>query len=512
MLSIHNAEGMREADRYTIEDLGLPGIVLMENAATGLVEAIQERWPEAASILILCGAGNNGGDGFAAARHLFIRGLKVQVLLFADPGKLRGDALLNYRAALNFGVRVELVAGEDIGILDEFLRPERCDLVVDSLMGTGLSRGLEGKFADIAERVNSSKIPCVATDVPTGLQASSSLIPGPVIDAGLTVTFGALKTCLVLPPACLHCGDIAIADIGIPPGVLENSCRLWWVEEDDISLMLPRRPTSGHKGVFGHLLVAGGSPGKSGAVSMAAAAAVLGGSGLVTMAVPRSILHDVDPACPEAMSFALPSAEDGAILGTGEIDDLLARMTAVVAGPGLGTGAGALKLLDHLLGTLKLPMLLDADALNLLAGRLEELKNYPAPLILTPHPGELARLLGRSIREVAADRLEAAREAASRSGAVVVAKSHRTIVVEPSMEAWVIPVGDAHLGSGGSGDVLSGLTGSFLAQGLDPVRAAILGSWLHGRAGELGGEDFPAAVPASKLPFYIARAWMEADA
>ena len=245
---------------------------------------------------------------------------------------------------------------------------------------------------------------------------------------------------------------------------------------------------------------------------MAAAAAVLGGSGLVTMAVPRSILHDVDPACPEAMSFALPSAEDGAILGTGEIDDLLARMTAVVAGPGLGTGAGALKLLDHLLGTLKLPMLLDADALNLLAGRLEELKNYPAPLILTPHPGELARLLGRSIREVAADRLEAAREAASRSGAVVVAKSHRTIVVEPSMEAWVIPVGDAHLGSGGSGDVLSGLTGSFLAQGLDPVRAAILGSWLHGRAGELGGEDFPAAVPASKLPFYIARAWMEADA
>jgi len=511
MLSIHDAEGMREADRHTIEDLGIPGIVLMENAATGLVEAIQDRWPEAASILILCGAGNNGGDGFAAARHLFIRGLDVRILLFADPAGLRGDALLNYTAARNFGVPVDIVSGKDLGVLDEYFRPERCDLVVDSLMGTGLSRGLEGKFADIAERVNRSEIPCVATDVPTGLQASSSQIPGPVIDAELTVTFGALKTCLALPPACEHCGDIAVADIGIPRAALEKSCRLWWVEEDDIALMLPERSPSGHKGVFGHLLLLGGSPGKSGAVAMAAGAAVVGGSGLVTMAVPDSILHDVDVACPEAMSFALPSGHEGEVDGTGEIEVLLSRMTALVAGPGMGTGKGARALLEHLLSTADMPILLDADALNLFEGRLEEMKHCGSSLILTPHPGELARLLGKTTREVSADRLKAAREAASRSGAVIVAKSYRTIIVDPSLHAWVIPVGDSHLGSGGSGDVLAGLIGAFLAQGLDPVRAAILGAWLHGRAGELGGSEYPAAVPASRLPAFIARAWMEAE-
>ncbi len=509
MLCIHDAEGMREADRHTIEDLGVPGIVLMENAATGLVEAILEGYPEAESALILCGAGNNGGDGFAAARHLLIRGLDVRVLLFAPENRLKGDSLLNFKAARNFGVPIEIVPDEDLGALDETVGTFRPDLIIDSLMGTGLSRPLGGHYQEIAEKINESGIPCIATDVPTGLQASSAAIPGALIEAEMTVTFGGLKRCLALPPACEYCGDIVIVDIGIPPAALEKSCRLWWVEEEDVALMLPQRPDSGHKGVFGHLLVIGGSPGKSGAVSMAADSAIVGGSGLVTMAVPAPILESVDLGCTEAMGFGLPSDKKGCIGGRGELDPLLSRMSALVIGPGMGTGIPARQFLEDLLGDIELPILLDADALNLMAGRLEELRNCPGQLVLTPHPGELARLLGTSTEDVLSDRLAAAREAASVSRALVVAKSYRTIIAEPSGEAWVIPTGNHHLGTGGSGDVLSGLIGAFLAQGLEEQRAAILGSWLHGRAGELGGEIFPAALPASRLPGFIAEAWME---
>lgn len=511
MLCIHDAEGMREADRLTIEDLRLPGIVLMENAAAGLVEALLEHAPHAESVLVLCGSGNNGGDGFAAARHLLNRGLSVKIFLFAEPENIQGDARINFEVAKKFGVPIEVIAGDDFGPLHEFLAVSAPDLIVDSLMGTGLSRPLGGRFARLVEIINNSGIGCVATDVPTGLYTSSSSIPGPVMNADLTVTFGGLKRCLALPPACKCCGDIVIVDIGIPPQILEKDCCLWWVESHDISLMLPQRPDSGHKGSFGHLLIAGGSPGKSGAVSMAAQAAVVGGSGLVTMAVPESILHEADLACSESMGFALPANQASEIDGAGEIDTILPRFSALVVGPGLGTGTGAQTLLHHLLQHKKLPLLLDADALNLMAGRLEELQNLDCPLVLTPHPGELARLLGTSTDEVLRDRLKAAREAAHLSGAVVVAKSHRTIIAEPSGQAWVIPTGDHHLGTGGSGDVLSGLIGAFLAQGLEPVRAAILGAWLHGRAGELGGEIYPAAVPASRLSEFIARAWMELD-
>lgn len=511
MLSIHDADEMREADRHTIEDLGLPGIVLMENAATGLVEAILDNWPEARSVLILCGPGNNGGDGLAAARHLMIRGMDVRVLLFADPEKLSGDALTNYRAAKNFGVVIQPIEGENLSALEGALDAGIFHIVVDSLMGTGLNRALGGRLAAAVDLINASGIPCLATDIPTGLQASSSAVPGPHIEAELTLTFGALKSCLCLPPACESCGDIGIADIGIPPQTLEKNCRLWWVEEEDISLMLPRRPASGHKGTFGHLLILAGAPGKAGAAVMAARAAVAGGSGLVTMAVPDSILQTVDGASLESLSFGLPSEENGSIAGPGKIGEILDRMSAIVAGPGLGLGDGAGQLLEDILEKSELPMLLDADALNLFAGRFEALNSYDAPLILSPHPGELARLLGSSVEEILADRLGAARQAAEASGATVIAKSYRTIIAEPGGEAWVIPAGDHHLGTGGSGDILSGLIGAFLAQGLDAVRAALLGCWLHGRAGELGGERFPAAVPASQLPEFIAQAWMECE-
>ena len=244
---------------------------------------------------------------------------------------------------------------------------------------------------------------------------------------------------------------------------------------------------------------------------MAANSAVVVGSGLVTMAVPEPVVPVVDTACLEAMTHALPSEPSGETAGFEGLEPLLDRMTAVVTGPGMGTGEGAEKTLAELLHNWNGPLLLDADAINLLAGDPEKLAGRETPPVLTPHPGELARLLGRTTPEVVANRLEAAREAARRAGAIVVAKGYGTIVAEPNGQAWVNPTGDVGLASGGSGDVLSGAIGGLLAQKVEPIRAALVGCWLHGRAGEIGGEIYPAAVPASELPALLADAWWDLE-
>ncbi len=510
MLPVLDNDAMREADRHTISDLGVPGIVLMENAATGVVDALRERFPEARRVLILCGAGNNGGDGLAMARHLANGGVEVKVLLCADPGRLAGDAATNWRLVERFAVPRTVLEGDDLEPLERALAA-RPDVVVDALLGTGLDRPLGGRLAEVVDRVAAAAIPIVAVDVPTGLNGASSDLPGPVLGADLTVTFAALKHCHVLPPACLECGEVVVVDIGIPPAVLEGAARLWWLEPEDVAVQLPLRPADGHKGRFGHLLIVAGQTGRGGAVAMAGRAAVAAGAGLVTMAVPAPLVAVVDGACLEAMSHPLLATPEGALAGGDPLAPLLERMSAVAIGPGMGTGDGARHTLDHVLDLWQGPLLLDADALNLLAGRPERLAHRPEPAVLTPHPGELGRLLGATTAEVVEDRLAAAREAARRAAAVVVAKGHRTVVAAPDGEAWIIPVGDAHLGSGGSGDVLTGAIGGLLAQGLAPERAALVGCWLHGRAGELGGEIWPAAVPASELPALLAEAWRELE-
>lgn len=509
MLPILDAETMREADRTTIEDLGVPGIVLMENAATGAVEAIRESFDDAARVLILCGRGNNGGDGLAVARHLANGGCDVEVVLFAEPDSLSGDAATNLAVVRAMQIPLATVAGDDLEALDIALA-RRPEVVVDALLGTGLDRPLGGRLAEAVLRVERCGAAVLAIDVPTGLSGSSSAVPGPVLGADLTVTLGALKQCHALPPACLECGEVAVVDIGIPPAVLTAECRLWWLEAEDVALLLPNRPVDGHKGTFGHLLLVAGAAGRAGAVAMAARAAVTAGAGLVTAAVPAPALPVVDGACLEAMTHALPADAHGFAAGADPgLAEPLERASAVAIGPGLGTGDGAAALLDQVLESWAGPLLLDADALNLLSGRPERLAGRDVPPVLTPHPGELGRLLGIGTGEVVADRLAAARTLASAAGAVVVAKSFRTVVVAPDGEAWVIPVGDSHLGSGGAGDVLTGTIGALLAQGLEPVRAALVGCWLHGRAGELLGRSFPAAAPASEVAAGLADAWLE---
>ena len=511
MLPVLDNEAIREADRHTIEDLGVPSLELMENAAAGVVDALRDSFPEVRRILILCGRGNNGGDGLAAARLLAGGDLEIKVLLFADPENLSPDAAENFRQAETAGVPIVVVEGEDLSALDTELAPNPPDLIVDALLGTGIDRPLGGRLAEVVHRIEEAEPPVIAVDVPTGLSGSSTGVPGPVMPAELTVTFAALKHCHVLPPGCLHCGEVAVVDIGIPPTVLESGSDLRWVEAEDAALLLPHRQTASHKGSFGHLLLIAGAEGRGGAVAMAAQAAVVAGSGLVTMAVPKPAVSVVDGACLEAMTHAMPSNDRGEMTGPEGLEDLMGRMTAVATGPGMGTGDGAAATLEWILDTWKGSLLLDADAINLLAGRPERLPGREQPPVLTPHPGELARLLGRTTEDVVSERVAAARDAAERAQAVVVAKGFRTVIADPDGEVFINPTGDAGLASGGSGDVLTGTIGAFLAQGLDPVRAAIVGCWLHGRAGELGGEDWPAAVPASTLPMLIAEAWRELE-
>jgi hydroxyethylthiazole kinase-like uncharacterized protein yjeF len=511
MLPVLDNDAMREADRHTIEDLGVPGIVLMENAATGVVDALRDRFPDARNVLILCGPGNNGGDGLAAARHLVNGGHGVDVVLFGSEESLSPDAATNLKLARAFGVHVSVVDGSDMGPLDDALLHQAPDVVVDALLGTGLDRPLGGRFAAVVERIAATEIPVVAVDVPTGLNGSSSELPGLVLPADLTVTFASLKRCHALPPACLECGEVTIVDIGIPPYALETNCECRWMEAEDIALMLPVRPPDAHKGRFGHLMIAAGSVGRGGAVAMAANSAVVVGAGLVTMAVPDPVVPVVDASCLEAMSHPLTVDDAGGIAGPEGLEPLLERMTAIAVGPGMGTREGVRRTLEWILEHWNGPLVLDADAINLIAGRLEMLAGRDIPPVLTPHPGELARLLGISTIEVVADRLAAARDAARRAEAVVVAKGFRSVVAAPDGEAWINPTGDAHLASGGSGDVLTGAIAGLLAQQIDPVRATLVGCWLHGRAGELGGDDYPAATPAGLQTQLLASAWRELE-
>ena len=505
MIPVLEASQMREADRVTIGELGLPGLVLMETAAGAVTEVVAQRFADAERVVVACGPGNNGGDGLAVARQLRCRGFSVDAALLAGEEELKGDAATQLRLARTFGVRLhpcdrhpvrfaELLAGTGV--------------IVDALFGTGLDRPLEGRWAAAVEAINAAAGAVVAVDIPSGLQGSSSQVVGETVKAAVTVTFAAPKVAHVLPPACWACGDVAVADIGIPPWVVDEQARMGMVEAEDVAGWLPRRSADAHKGTFGHVLIVAGREGRAGAAALAARAAVTLGAGLVTVATARGAVRPVQAQVPEAMVDPLPVGEDGAVSGEG-LSGSLGKATAIAVGPGLGISDGPRRLLDAVLDEWHGPLVLDADALTLLAGRLESLRARTAPTVLTPHPGELGRLLGVATSEVTKDRLRAAREAAELSGAVVLAKGARTVIA--GGEGWTLvnPTGSSGLASGGAGDVLTGAIGALLAQGLPAREAAACAAWIHGRAAEIAGEQHTGAVPASVLAGHLANAEAE---
>ncbi len=482
---------MREVDRAAIEDYGIPSLVLMENAAIGVADAIAERFPAASSALIVCGPGNNGGDGLALARHLDIRGYRVRVVLATGGGEPRGDAGIQLRICRRQGLEIdEPREGEPPAAL--LARHRDCDLVVDALFGTGLARPLEGAFAGLVEAINGIAAPRVAIDLPSGLSGSSAAAPGPRVSADLTVTFAAPKLAHVFPPAAEFVGEVVVTDLGIPRELLARAeSDLELLSAEELAPALAPRRRGAHKGDYGHVLVVAGSPGKAGAAVLAARGAVRSGAGLVTVAVPESVMGVVDAASVESMSQPLPVTGAGALAdeAVAAVLSTVGDKDALALGPGLGQAPETARSIRRIALETSLPLVLDADGLNAFVGAVASLAERRGETVLTPHPGELARLLGVTTAEVVADRIGAARRAAELSGAIVALKGHLTLVADPLGGVAVNPTGNPGMATGGSGDVLTGMIAALAGQGMGAALAARLGVFLHGLAGDLAAEE-----------------------
>ena len=489
MIPVLSAAAMRAADRATIRG-GVPSLELMERAAEALVEELRRRFPDWKRVVVVCGPGNNGGDGLAAARQLAGRGVAASVFTLADPSSYRGDPATNAERARAYGL--DLIALSGRGGRAALARSlTDADGGVDALFGTGLSRGLTGEAAGAVRALNESGRPIVAADVPSGLSADSSSPVGPCVRAALTVAFAAPKLCHVLFPARQFCGEVVVRDIGISRETLERSgSRLAQVEPGDVRrLLLPRRLDS-HKGVFGRVAVIAGSRGKAGAAILCARGALRAGAGLVTVFCPESLEDVVVGALPEAMTRGLEESGGGLSAKAGRVAALeLSGFDAAVAGPGLGAGPGTIVAVEEIARRARVPLVGDADFLNALAGRPGLLARRRHPTILTPHPGEAARLLGVTARAVQGERARAASELARSARSVVVLKGAGTLTATRDGRLAVNPTGTPLLATAGSGDVLAGAIGALLAGGLPARDAAIAAVYLHGAAGELLAAD-----------------------
>lgn len=487
-MKLLTADEMRELDRRAIEEIGIPGVVLMENAGRGAAELLCRRfaglWP--GPVLILAGKGNNGGDGYVIARHLLNRGWRVRTVVLTEEERVSGDAAINLRALQRSGGG--LTFAPDDRRLSGALRQKKDNrLVVDALFGTGLASEVGGHYAVAIDWVNAAGLPVLAIDIPSGVDATSGRILGRAVRADLTVTFGLPKLGQAIHPGISLCGALEVVDLGIPASLLAKAGdRHLLVDAAVAAPLLPPRPATGHKGTFGHLLVVAGSTGKAGAAAMTGEGGLRSGAGLVTVACPAGVQSALAIKLTEAMTEPLPEV-DGALSlqALAALQGLAEEKSALALGPGLGQADETFALVRRLLRESSLPLVLDADGLNAVVGHLAVLRERPpGSAVLTPHPGEMARLTGSTVAEVEADRVGVAREFAHRHRVVLVLKGARTVIALPDGRVRLNGSGNPGLASGGMGDVLTGLIGGLLAQGLSPGDAAVLGVYLHGRAAD----------------------------
>lgn len=487
-MQLYSAAQMVAADRYAIDTLGIPGVVLMENAGRACAQLLEERYAEyfPGPLVVVAGKGNNGGDGYVIARILADHGWQVTTLVLAEPQSIRGDAAIMLQILRHCAGKILFINADQI-LRQRFseLQPR---LLVDALFGTGLESDVRGLPAAAISLMNDTAVPVIAVDLPSGVDASTGRICGCAVRADLTVSFDHPKIGHISTPGALYVGALEVVDIGIPVAQqpADLSPQAWMIDDAVARALLPERPASAHKGTFGHLLVVAGSPGKTGAAALAGEAALRSGCGLVTVGVPASVHGIMEIKLTEAMTVALAEQEGLLVLAAAaQIAELAVSCQALALGPGLGQSDALRQLLRQIVLTVNIPMVIDADGLNLLAGQLECLvERQGEPLILTPHPGEMARLTGMSVATIEADRFTVAGDFARRYQVVLVLKGARTLVAAPDGRVHINSSGNSGLSSGGTGDVLSGLIGGLLAQGCDPFAAASLAVWWHGRAAE----------------------------
>jgi NAD(P)H-hydrate epimerase len=491
-LRVLNSVQMREADRRTIEEIGVPSLVLMENAGRQAVAAIEAMHGDLLSgqVAVLCGRGNNGGDGFVVARTLAQRNVDVSVFLLGRVADVRGDARVNLEILGRLSVTVVEIA--DGAAWELHLSQVRdCSLIVDAIFGTGLNAPVSGLVESVIADLNSSGIPVVSIDLPSGLSADSNDPIGPSVEADTTVTLAAPKLPLVLPPGEAHAGDIVIADIGIPTSVLDalDGPRLELLTRHGMRELITPRPADSHKGDYGRVLVVAGSPGKTGAAHLAAVGALRSGAGLVTVATPSACQAIVAAMGPEYMTEGL--AEGLAGIEVDGVDRVLDMARDVIAiGPGIGQAPGTRAFVKSLVDRATMPLVIDADGLNAFADDPDRLAGREGrDVIITPHPGEMARLVGMSTDEVQSSRLEIARNFAIAHRVYVVLKGYRTLIATPDERVFINPTGNPGMATGGTGDVLTGMIAAWLAQLLDAEAACKLAVYLHGMAGDLAEAD-----------------------
>ncbi|HZS55380.1 MAG TPA: NAD(P)H-hydrate dehydratase [Bryobacteraceae bacterium] len=487
-MKVLTAAQMREVDRLTIER-GIPGLILMENAGSRVIEFLLKTFHPLNEhrAVVVCGKGNNGGDGFVVARQLFTRHLckELTVVEIFDPESLTGDAQANRRMLDACGCPV---------VRELPNKANLATVVIDAVLGTGLTGPAKGSALDAIRMIN-ERFPLakkVAVDIPSGLPSDETNPIGEFVRADYTVTFTAAKQSQCLSPLYEHMGELNVVPIGSPDEIVKTNPNhsLNLTTPADICHLFAKRPRNSNKGMYGHVLVVGGSFGKSGAPAMAGLGSYRSGAGLVTIAIPKSALSMVAAYRPELMTEPLSETENGRLCfaDSDHLLELLKKMTVLALGPGLGTDAETVSLVRRLYEEAEAPAIVDADALNALAGNLPKTSRIR---ILTPHPGEMSRLTGKSTKEVQADRLGTARHFARESGTAVVLKGDRTIVNFPDGEVWVNPTGSPALATGGTGDILTGMIAGLVAQHPPDWRAAVVAAvWLHGRCGELAAKQW----------------------
>jgi len=493
-MKVATAEEMQELDRKAIETYRIPGIVLMENAGRGAAEVISNFFPEIhkKKVAIIAGKGNNGGDGFVIARYLLNQGICVRVYLLTDPKGLRGDAETNFSIFHRIkGEVVSVPSSKDYIKVKRDL--EKFDILVDGIFGTGLDAEVRGYYREVIDHLNTLQRPIVAIDIPSGLDADTGKPLGTAIRASLTITFGLPKIGHLIPPGLDYVGKVKVIDIGIPKRLVEEEkIPTYLLEKEEIQrwLSIPRNPDT-HKGDYGHLLVIAGSVGKTGAAVMACQAALRMGAGLVTLAIPKSLNAILEMKLTEVMTEPLPETpkQTLSLRAFSAIVRLCENKRAVIIGPGLGTLKETQSLILKLIRTLDLPIILDADGLTALATQPKTLPIKNRSLMLTPHPGEMARLIRSQVKEVLEDRVGLSRNFSQSQHVHLILKGHPTLISTPKGEVYINPTGNPGMASGGTGDVLTGMIGGLVCQGFDILPSLQIAVYLHGMAGDEGAQE-----------------------
>lgn len=487
-MKIVSAAEMREIDRVTSARFGIPPLTLMENAGAAVAAFVASRYPAAKRVGVICGKGNNGGDGFVAARKLQEAGKDVRILLLAERSELRGDAAEMFTklpmAPATVSLPEELKADPAAAVFD-------ADVLVDAILGTGFRPPVSGLYAAAIAALNASSAPIVAVDIPSGADADvMGEQVGALARADAVVTFTAPRPAHVF--GVLTTGPTVVALIGSPDEAIVSSLQLNLITERDLAPLLGPRPRAANKGNFGHVLILGGSTGKAGAAAMAGLAVLRAGGGLSTVATAKSALATVAGFHPELMTEPLPETDAGSIAmsALGLIDTLVAGKTVLAVGPGISRNPETGSLVRDVVKKYKVPVVLDADGLNAFDGRAAELKDKAGSMVITPHPGEMARLAASTIPAVQHDRLNVARTFAREQELIVVLKGHRTLIAQPDGTVWVNTTGNPGMATGGTGDILTGMVAGLMAQHPQQITEAVTAAvHLHGLAGDVARES-----------------------